>query len=169
MTTTMMMMMMMMMSTSATTRYRKSENPSIIVPKLLSVAVAVNRFTLCACQFKHQNGNKTERQRIFSCSAMELTHVDVRLFIGAYFLRCYWGTLCMNMLYWRHVIHFAAVVYGLKTFLGLRYCIACSYTIVWPCKSHSFFYKVLNLANLNLALCFEHIGLPEESLRYHVA
>jgi hypothetical protein len=165
--TTTTMMLMMMTSASASTRYRNSQNSSIIVPKPLSAAV--NRFTLCACQVKHQNGNKTERQRMFSCSAIERTHVDVRLFIGTYFLRCYWGTLCMNMLYWRHVIPFAAVVYGLKIFFGLRYCIACSYTIVWPCKSHSLFYKGLNLAKLNLALCFEHIGLPEKSLRYHVA
>jgi hypothetical protein len=94
--TIMMMMMTVLMSASDITRYRKSQNSSVIVCKLLSVAVAVNRFTLCACQVKHQNGNKTVRQRTFSCRAMERTQTDGRLFIGAYFLHCYWGTLCMK-------------------------------------------------------------------------
>jgi hypothetical protein len=68
---------------------QKSHKSSVIVPKLLSVAVAVNRFTRCTCQVKQKDGNKTERQGIFSCSAMERTLADVRLFIGAYFLHCY--------------------------------------------------------------------------------
>jgi len=74
----------------------------------------------------------------------------------------------MNMLYWRHIIPFAAIVNGLKTFFGFRCCIARSYTIVWPCKRHSLFYKGLNMAKLSLVICFEHIDLPEMSLRYHV-
>jgi len=73
---------------------QNSQNSSVIVPKLLAVAVAVNRFTLCACQVKHQNGKKRRTEDIFvQCNGVYRTETKRRtedIFVqcnGTYALR----------------------------------------------------------------------------------